>query len=252
MNKKAWKFTVFIVAVLSSYLRKTFPKLILNILLLCLVLFSVSKSWALEEYSKEWMGLNVQHTLPRNNKWHSFLFSQLRLVNQSKPWQAALVEVGLGYQLTDEKNIWFGYRWTGRNPYNGFYEENRLFQQLINQKRRKIFLFNLRTRLEEITQGNSNQVGLKLRQRLSIESNIPLWKDNFFYSYDEVFFRLNRTNFMSQTIFGENRLFLGVNIRNSKKDWWEVGYINQYQIRTPQQTQNSMSHIISATYNFLT
>ncbi len=226
---------------------KYFLKIFVTLCLLCLA----TKTFALEQNSKEWFGFNMQRSLARNNKWHSFLFSQLRVLNNNNPWQAALVEAGLGYQATDSDTIWAGYRWTGRNLFNDFFEENRLFQQIIHQHRRKIFLFNLRTRLEELKPGNANQVGVKLRQRLSIESNIALWRKWYFYSYDEVFVRLNNADFLPRSVFNENRLFLGFNIRNSKTAWWEVGYINQFEVRTPQQSQNILSHIFSLTYNFI-
>ena len=155
----------------------------------------------------------------------------------------------MGYRLIDDDSVWLGYRWTGHNPYNNFYQENRLFEQLIHQKK---FAYNdrfiARTRLEEIQRSNSNQISLRLRQRMAVE--LRRYSSKFFpFLYDEVFFQLNNTSYTSNNFVSENRLFIGGNFITSRNTWWEIGYINQFQMHTPQASQNIMSHIISVTYN---
>jgi len=210
-----------------------------------------SKALALNQYAKQWFGISVQHTIDKNKQWHSFLYSQLRIIDQSHPVESGLLEGAIGYQLPNEKNIWMGYRLTGRNPSNGFYEENRLFQQIISQHPTDLYRFILRTRLEEIARTDSCQIALRLRERLAIEARQSSWRNASLFAYDEVFFQLNHPTFMTSAFLGENRLFLGFNLRTSQSTWWEIGYINQYQVHTPQQSQNRMSHIITLTYNFL-
>jgi hypothetical protein len=220
-----------------------------NIIILSAFL-SIPNAFALEQNDKQWFAVNAQQSW--GEKWYSFIFSQARFVDEAHPWQAILLEGGLGYKLTTDKSIWLGYRWTGRNPYNGFYQENRLFQQIIwNKKLNTSQRFISRTRLEEITLSNINQIGLRLRQRFALEINHAFFKDLFPFLYEEVFFQLNHPVYMPRTLIGENRLFLGFNLYLTKKTWWEIGYINQYQIKTPLQTQNQMSHILSFTYNFV-
>jgi hypothetical protein len=210
-----------------------------------------SSSFALDEYGKQWLAVNYQQAHGRDKQWLSFVYSQLRIVDQSNPWQAVLVEGGVGYHFFPLQSIWMGYRWTGRNLYNDFFQENRIFQQLILQKRTdKLHLFIFRTRLEEITQSNNHQIALRLRQRFGMEIHHALLAHAFPFIYDELFFQLNQPSYVPQRFLGENRLFLGFNLYRTKTSWWEIGYMNQYQIHNAQQTQNQMSHILSVTYNF--
>jgi hypothetical protein len=222
------------------------------LLLAGITFFMPVTGFALDEFSKQWVGINAQHTSKRNKLWHSFLFSQLRFVDQAHPWQSGLVEGGVGYQVADEHSVWVGYRWTGRNPYNNFFQENRLFQQILSQKQRNLNRFLIRSRLEEITAGNSSQVALRLRERIAIEHERALFSNAYLFVYEEVFFQLNRPAFMPDAFVGENRIFLGFNLRKSKTTWWEIGYLNQFQVRTVNQSQNQMSHILAVTYSFLT
>lgn len=209
------------------------------------------KAFALEQQTKQWVGLNGQYSFGQNHHWLTYLFSQFRLIDQAHPWQAMLIEPALGYQITPEKSIWLGYRWTGRNPYHGFFQENRLIQQMISQKKNVRFRFIFRSRLEEITHSNASQIALRVRERFSVEIQHAVFKNALPFFYDEMFFELNHTNYQPRNFLGENRLFLGVNLYRTAKSWWELGYINQFQVKTPEQTQNQMSHILSVTYNFI-
>lgn len=209
-----------------------------------------SNSFALEQEVKQWVAINHEQAFGCEKKYLAFIYSQLRLVDEDRPWQAGLIEGGLGYKLADHHTIWVGYRWSGHDPFNQFFQENRLFQQIILQKKtdaehRLIF----RTRLEEITRGNTGQIALRLRQRAALEINHAWFQHALPFFYDEVFFQLNHPDYVPKTTLGENRLFLGFNLMCAKNSWWEIGYINQYRIATPSQTENLMGHIFSVTYN---
>lgn len=217
---------------------------------LCLVAIS-SQAFALEQNEKGWFGLNLQQTLSADKKIVGLIFTQLRTINHSHPWQASLIEGALGYHLRDNSSIWFGYRWTAVNPNNGFFQENRLFQQyLVVAEPDPSYQYVLRTRLEEIERTNENQILVRGRERIALEirkSFITSYINPFFF--DEVFLHLTKTDYSSNKFFSQNRLFLGVNMYTGEHRWWEIGYLNQFQMRSPSQTQNQMSHIISITYN---
>lgn len=222
---------------------------------LSLIVFSIfcltQNSFAVEQNGKQWLGIYTQHAFSRDPQTLYYVFSQLRFIDQQHSWQSMLLEGGLGHRLSDHSDMWLGYRWTGRNPYNDFFQENRLIQQMISRKKMNLYRFSFRSRLEEITHTNSGQIALRLRERLSIEINHPIFNNTSLpYFYDEMFFELNRTNYQPQNFIGENRLFIGFNYYITPKTWWEFGYINQFQVKNPQQTQNQMSHILSLLYNF--
>jgi hypothetical protein len=206
---------------------------------------------ALQQNEGLWLAVNAQHSLSGDEKWRSFVYSQTRFLNQDRPWQVILVEGGLGYK-PNQTSYWVGYRWSGRRPFNDFFQENRLFQQIIvpfeSVRFKKVLA---RTRLEETQATDQNEISLRLRQRLAFEFAQSFVLGNLFPAiYDEVFFQLNKTDYTSHTLFSQNRVFLGFNWRKTQEAWWEVGYINQYQMSTPLNNQNHMNHIVSLTYNF--
>jgi hypothetical protein len=219
-------------------------------LLIILVIFK--NCFALDEHARLWPAINSQQTLSKDKKWLSFIYSRFQFIDQSHPWQAILLESGIGYKLAVNQSIWLGYRWTGQNPYNDFYTENRLFQQIIwEEKLDKLQRIIFRSRLEEIQRTNQRQISLRFRERIAFE----WWHLSFFnkispFVYDEVFFQLTKTDYTTHDFFSENRIFIGFNFLISKSSWWEVGYINQFNVPTPSNNQDQMSHILSITYNF--
>lgn len=233
----------------SHFLKKKSFLLLFTII----TFFSISqKCLALDELKRFWLAINAQQTLSEDKKWLSFLYSQLRLIDQSHPWQATIFETGIGYRLLNDKSIWFGYRWTGNNPNNGFSQQNRLFQQFIWQmklgKQERIIF---RARLEESQLSHQSQIAFRFRQRVALElDHAFIYSKLFPFFYDEVFFQLNNTNYTSSKFVSQNRVFVGFNFHLSKENWWEIGYINQFQMRTPLNNQNLLSHILSLTYNF--
>lgn len=207
--------------------------------------------FALQQNDKLWLAINTQRDLTNDKKWQWGLYSQFRFIKDSHPWQTTFIEGTLGYQFNTQQSFWLGYRWSAENPNNRFYQANRFIQQFIWKfKADQDYLhFTSRTRLEEIFRSNQDQIAVRLRQRLAMEIEACLLDRINPLFYDEVFFQLNDTVYTPHKLIGENRLFIGVNLLTSKTSWWEIGYMNQFQEKTPTSV-NQISNILSFTYNF--
>jgi hypothetical protein len=207
-------------------------------------------SVAAEQNAEFWPGLYMTDFLTPDQKCATILYSQLRFINQSHPFRLGFLEGLLGYFLDNDDVLWIGYRWTGFNPNNRFYQESRLIQQyMVTTEPARIHYFLLRNRLEEFKRSDFNSVAIRLRERLGVELSQALFQQAFPYLYDEVFFQLNKTPYTSHQFISENRLFIGFNFYDAKHNWLEIGYINRFQLRTPI-SPNQMTHILSITYYF--
>jgi hypothetical protein len=216
-------------------------------LFLFLLIYSIN-SFSLSQDEKLWAGFNAKQTL--NDYLTTFIFTQIRAVNKAHPWQVGLLEGGMGYHFLNNKSFWIGYQWAGHDPYNGFYQVNRLFQQFIsNTNLASSHKIISRTRLEEIKHGNSSRISVRLRQRLMFQMKKELISNINPLLYDEIFFQLHNTPYTTNNFISENRVFIGFNLNISDRNWLEIGYINQYRLKTPKNNQNTMSHIASFTYN---
>ncbi len=217
-----------------------------------LFILPLTSSLALEQNEKLWLGINVEKPLTSDKRWMYLIFTQARLINQSPTWQTQLVEGAVGYNILHATlRVWLGYRWALLDPPNGFMQENRFWQQIIwTAERDNKNTVVLRSRLEESVYSRRSQPSFRLRERFLAE----FWHRYFGVLnplvYEELFFPLNKTSYTSHQLISQNRLFLGFNLRTASNAFWEIGYINQYQMHTPQNPQNAMSHVVSVTYIF--
>lgn len=221
----------------------------INYFLFLILLLDSITCFAFTENEKQWLGINSNQTLTEH--WNTFILAQIRLIDKSHPWEVGLLEGGIGYHFVKNQSFWLGYRWSGHNPNNGFHQENSLFLQLIKEiSLTPSDLIILRTRLEEREHSHSSQINVRLRQRLGLQIDKELIVHLRPFLYDELFFQVHPTQFTSHKFVSENRIFLGFNLFTSDTAWWEIGYINQFRMKTPQESQNTMSHVVSIIYNF--
>lgn len=218
------------------------------LILICIGI--ATNAFALTQHEKLWLGISASRNLTNDGKWRYLIFSQARYIDESQPWQSLILEGGIGNVLNNYVTIWAGYRLTERNPANGFNPENRLFQQVIakyNLANNNELVY--RARLEESIIRQSSNTSIRLRHRIAFSHNQPIAFQLEPFFYEEIFMQLQRTNFTPNYFITENRIFLGFNWLRENKQWIEIGYINQFQMRQANQKQNMMSHVISATYN---
>lgn len=219
------------------------------ILLIICMIFS-SSVFALAQQEKLWLGIGATRNLTNDGKWKYLIFSQARYINESEPWQSLLLEGSIGNELNQNVAFWMGYRMTERNPDDGFNPESRLFQQVISRfvlsSTNELFY---RARLEETTIRQNSSVAVRLRHRLAFSHNEPIIYHLEPFLYEELFTQLVRTDFTPNDFITENRVFIGFNWRLENKQWVEIGYLNQFQMRLPNQSQNTMSHVLVAIYN---
>ena len=209
------------------------------------------KLFALEQSEKFWFAFSTQHPFQQNPAWSYQIYGQMRFINDTHALQLMIGEFWIGYRINEAYQLGTGARLSGNNPDNDFYQVLRLFEQLIwKVPTPSSYSLTLRTRFEALGQSNSNQIALRIREKVTLEWLKAYWGAINPLVYDELYVPIIATNYTPHNFFGENRLFLGVNWRTSKTKFWEIGYINQYQSKRPNQVNRQMSHVFSLTYNF--
>lgn len=219
-------------------------------LLLILMLLHPSCLLALNRNDAFWLALNKQSSIP-NSPWNFYFYAQSRFISQQHTWQSILIEGALGqFIYAKQVSFWCGYRWTIHQPFSDPFQSDRLFQQLLlNNGEQPIQLIG-RIRLEQIKPSNRSQVVIHLRLRGTME--FRNWQQGRFVPviYNELFLPLKTTSYTSSQFINENRLFLGFNYLLPESARWEIGYINQFQFKRPQEKQNNLTNIFTITYNF--
>jgi hypothetical protein len=172
-----------------------------------------------------------------------------------------LLRPAIGYQLTENLSIWQGYAWVGyfnqphTPPQPAFFQENRIFQQVIYTQKFGGFNFMSRTRLEERWIEHADGTALRFREMLKLSYPLPMAPDWALVGYDEIFINLNTVGVSSGKGPGagidQNRLFLGVNKSFNQHFNVDLGYQNQMiNSRSLPGNANLINHILLLQFYF--
>ncbi|MGJ8591662.1 MAG: DUF2490 domain-containing protein [Aquaticitalea sp.] len=178
-----------------------------------------------------------------NSKWNLHHEVQYRNYNAIGDLEQLLLRTGLGYNLTENTNLLFGYGYILSENYIGDTDEkfqvneHRIYQQLITKQKFKNVSFQHRYRLEE----RFVEDDFRMRFRYFLNVNVPLTKketNNWYLSaYNEIF--LNTES----SIFDRNRLYGGLGYKISSSVRVEVGYMNQFFETTSRDQLNIMTFV---------
>jgi hypothetical protein len=152
--------------------------------------------------------------------------------------------VGLGYQLTDNNKVIFGYAYQyGEPPYGKTQlNEQRAWQQheyKLNLAESDTLTF--RSRLEERTVDISDDTSVRFREQAKLTHNLN--KKWSLIASEEFFTNVNKTNWGPVSGFDQNRGFVGVGYKFNDNYRTEIGYLNQYMNR--ENNYDRMAHILS-------
>lgn len=211
-----------------------------------ILLLSVSIQSAINKYGL-WSALQYSGEFEKKPDYLYELELHAEFINKNNVFDEGLIRFGLGYALDGMKSLMMGFDFF---PALGFsnrqHEEYRIWQQLeINSTTKRINLFS-RTKIEERKKSGYSQIALRLRQRFTLQSLTPLFKNFLPLVYDEIFFNFNKANWVDTHIINQNRIFLGFD-RSYSSFSLEIGYLNRAFFGTKNVT---ITHILYLTWKF--
>lgn len=237
----------------SCGIKSQLPKLFLVALAL-LVIFSSGQVFGQSVHDfGSWFSANTQGKLNRcgeDSPLRWWFDGHLRYLDDSDGFNQSIFRPGLGYQLTPNTNVWFGYAWINELPANGapVFDENRIWQQVLWSNKVGQQTLYSRSRLEQRFVETGDDTGWRFRQFVKLDRPFCTGSPLSVVAWDEGFFDLNETDFGQNGSFSQNRLFVGIgrkfNGLNSPK--LEIGYLNQFLRRNS--ADDRFNHILSVNW----
>lgn len=174
-----------------------------------------------------------------NDKWGLQFDFQVRSADKWDYVRNTLVRPAIQYFINDKQNVALGYLWqTTENKVDGgpdfTLHEHRIFQQyIINHKIKSVFVSH-RFRIEQRFIGRVGDDVFAQRFRYFFRLIQPLQKvENAFNQgpfvalQNELFLNFQNKDKINGSVFDQNRAYLALGYRFSKKFDAEVGYMNQ-------------------------
>lgn len=203
----------------------------------------------ISDQSHAWVMYTGNHRL--TEKWGIHTEYQWRRADFFESWQQSLTRVGVDYYSKSGAQFTAGYAWIrtypyGQQPISTTFNEHRIWQQIVLKNKISRTEFQHRYRLEQRflenwiknSSGTYELDGYNFRQRVRYRFliNIPLNKkemsDNtlFLSVYDEVFLGFGKG--IGKNVLDQNRLYFAFGWRFNKVFNVQLGYMNQYIIKT--------------------
>lgn len=140
-----------------------------------------------------------------------------RLKNDMSDFHQMLLRPMLGYKLDNTTTLWLGYAYIGMDRNGSYANEHRLFQMVTySAKLGKLpIMFVGNTRLEQRQLENFDEINLRVRQMVRFSADLfKIPKGTFaIFFQDEIFLRLNETQWAGKSGFDHNRLVIGVDFK---------------------------------------
>lgn len=163
-----------------------------------------------------------------------------------------LIRPAFGYQITEHLSIWQGYAWVGNYnqrhtpPQSPFFDESRIYQQVLYTRKFESFKIVSRTRLEERWIEHVDGTAVRFRTMLRGQYALPMAPEWALVAADEIFVHLNTVGSRGpEAGFDQNRFFVGINRTFSKYFNMDVGYQNQLlNSRSIPNLANQLNHMI--------
>ncbi len=133
------------------------------------------------------------------NSFLAYLEVQLRFADLDEDGHIdqLILRPAVGYQLTENLSIWQGYAWVGNYnqrhtpPQSPFFEESRIYQQILYFRKFDSFKITSRTRLEERWIEHVDGTAVRFRTGLRGAYTLPMAPEWALVASDEVFVHLN-------------------------------------------------------------
>ena len=190
-----------------------------------LVSFYITSAYA-EVTNQVWSSFLA---LPRLNEHVRFwVEGQARFSNNASRFSQGFIRPGVGYDLTENSSVWVGYGWFETTvPYTpSTVHEDRIWQQFLWVKGYSKQRWFSRSRLEQRFIPNTD-TAWRFRQLFRFEHALVPSKHYIFAASNELFYNFNDFNDNQSHGLDQNRLYVGLGARPTKRLLVEAGYLNQ-------------------------
>jgi hypothetical protein len=217
-----------------------------RILVVCFCMMSVAAANGQSRQFSSWLASFNTIAVPKT-KFSIHLDAQVRSTHEWREFQTFIVRPGLNYQVRKNMIATVGYGWVHNlravQDVTAYLSEHRIWEQFIVNHKLSFIPIQHRFRVEQRFIGtpvvNNNKLEkdgheLAHRFRYFLRGIIPFsgeqtfTKGAFAAAQNELFLNFANTDAVNGKVFDQNRAYLAVGYRFSKKFDLEAGYLNQY------------------------
>lgn len=210
------------------------------ILLLC---YSVLGYCETRQFTKIWGGAVITGPLSSDRKIQYYFQPRLNLIDDKYKFHSAFAFIGPGYAFTPAVTAWLLYGYDVTQSTSGHIHHIETIREQANWT----LFHNDRltvvstSRLDERKQTTDPTWAFRIRQMITLRLPFKSWESHSLVLFDELFFNINHPSWInSNTFLEQNRTFVGIGTQFTPQTSLDLGYLNQYQMRIPNDLKSNV------------
>jgi len=226
-----------------------------NKTILSVLLLSYISVYSQSQQNSGW--LFISHTQQLTKRFDALADVQVRSGDRLAQFKTLLLRGGVRYNFNKKHSVATGYTykgdWTYEESKRSYSPENRIFEQyLLNTKiSRNEFTFQYRQEQRFVKDMGKNQFSQRSRAFVSFQfplvANVDFSKGLYTTLQDEIFLNTQHKERVNNSLFDQNRPFVSVGYRWSKKLDTEIGYMYWLKRETEGDVQTSVFQVMITT-----
>lgn len=203
----------------------------------------VTSSFALEQSTKLWGGIDFDGPFSKRSQWHYNFLSQMRLAMPGPTREQLVLRPSIYYVANDNWTLWLGCdampTWLDGRDQSVL--ERRIWPQIeFETPLNSLFNLDLRTRYEFRWRKDSSEQYQRFRQRIQLTKKLANHGAKLKIS-EEVLLNAKKADWSADETWDQNRLYIGFTVPLSKQFQIDCGYMNIFR---PRENGSRVAHTV--------
>lgn len=204
------------------------------------------------EHSKSWSTAYITGSMPNSTHYRFYVQPTLIFEDNRYRFERATLILGIGYQFTADLSAWLMNDWrTSKSRRDGTIHNRYTLREQLDWRAyhhdEVSLLFS--TRFMQEKQIDERRWVFRVREKISLRIPLPRWPTHSLSLFDEFLFNLNHPAWInSSSLLDDNHFFIGIGTQFTPVYRLDIGYMNQYEIKHPDQLSNVLYAAFYASY----
>jgi hypothetical protein len=216
---------------------------------LIIVLSICQNVFAVTQHTESWNSAIITGSLSKDKKLKYYIQPGLSFEDDKYKYRGTNLYLGFGYQTSPDIIVWLMNGWFNRLRPSGSYLNTDTIRQELDWNAITTGPFTLLSvsRLEERKNYSEPEWQIRFKEKLILRAPFNFWQNHSFVTFDEVFFTFNNPAWINcNSFFEKNNAFVGVGTRISEYVSFDLGYLNQFEMKT---TGNQVNNVLYLMFN---
>ncbi len=204
------------------------------------------------EHTKSWSTAYITGSMPNSSRYRYYVQPTLIFIDNRYRFERASLLLGIGYRYSPDLSAWFMNGWrTSKSRTNGTIHQRYTIREQLDWRiyHHDDVSLLASTRFMQENERDERRWAIRAREKISLRIPLRNWPKHSLSMFEELLFNINHPAWInSSSLLDQNRFFIGIGTQFTRDYRLDIGYMNQYQIKHPDELSHILYVAFYATY----